>query len=277
MLAIAVLALFVCFPSIAAAQTATTFDPNAGNITLTSHFDFVNAYMFRGLRQDDTRLIMWPSADAGIRLHTGSGTLKRADLHVGSWNSLHTGLAGSSGPTGRLWYESDFYSTLALEVGEGVTVGTTYTAYTSPNSSFSAVKELSFRVGTRDGLAPYGLIAFELDTRPGLGQADGGQNAGTYLELGVAPGWTDLPVNVTFPIKIGLSLNDYYELAGIDHPFGFLSLGAAASVPLGHRTNYGVWNVHGGLEFLSLGDTAEAFNAGSQQKLVGSVGIGFSY
>ena len=37
------------------------------------------------------------------------------------------------------------------------------------------------------------------------------------------------------------------------------------------------WNVHGGFEFLSLGDTAEAFNAGEQQKLVGSVGIGFSY
>ena len=48
MFAIAVLALVVCFPSIAAAQT-TTFDPNRGNITLTSNFDFVNAYMFRGL------------------------------------------------------------------------------------------------------------------------------------------------------------------------------------------------------------------------------------
>jgi hypothetical protein len=120
-------------------------------------------------------------------------------------------------------------------------------------------------------------VAFELNTSPGLGQADGGRNAGTYLELGVAPGWADLPVNVTFPIKVGLSLNDYYELAGVDHAFGFLSLGARASIPLGRRTSYGAWNVHGGFEFLSLGDTAEAFNAGEQQKLVGSVGIGFSY
>ena len=97
MFAIAVLALVVCFPSIAAAQT-TTFDPNRGNITFTSNFDFVNAYMFRGLRQDDTRLIMWPSVDGDIRLQSGTGSVKRADLHVGSWNSLHTGLAGSSGP-----------------------------------------------------------------------------------------------------------------------------------------------------------------------------------
>jgi hypothetical protein len=287
MVAIAVLALLACFASTAAAQTTpapTTFDRNRGNITLTSSFDFVNAYLFRGLRQDDTRLIMWPSADAGIRLHSGTGTVKEAVLHVGSWNSLHTGVNGSQGPSGRLWYESDFYSTLALQFDGGINLGTTYTAYTSPNSSFSTVKELSFKLDGDDSAAPAGLvlrphalIAFELDTAPGQGQADGGQNAGTYLELGVAPGWSDDPVEITFPIKVGLSLNDYYELAGVDHGFGFLSLGAMATVPLGRTTSYGQWNVHGGFEFLSLGDTPEAFNAGEQQKLVGSGGLGFSY
>lgn len=277
MFAIAVLALLACFPAMAAAQTPTPPDLNRGNITLSSNFDFVNAYMFRGLRQDDTRVIMWPSADAGIRLHSGTGTVKEAVLHIGSWNSLHTGAMGSQGPTGRLWYESDFYSTLSLDVADGINLATTYTAYMSPNSSFSNVKELSFRAGTNDGLSPYALIAFELGTQPGFGQADGGNNAGTYLELGVAPGWNDLPVNLTFPIKLGFSLNDYYELAGVDHKFGFLSLGVHTSVPLGHSTSYGSWNVHGGFDFLSLGDTPEAFNAGEQQKLVGSVGIGFSY
>jgi len=48
-------------------------------------------------------------------------------------------------------------------------------------------------------------------------------------------------------------------------------------VPLGRTTSYGSWNVHGGFEFLSLGDTPEAFNGGEQQKLVGSIGVGFSY
>lgn len=284
MFAIAVLALLACFASTAAAQTpaAPTVDRNRGSITLTSSFDFVNAYLFRGLLQDDTRLIMWPSADAGIRLHSGTGTVKEAVLHIGSWNSLHTGLAGSNGPTGRLWYESDFYSTLALNLG-AVNLGTTYTAYTSPNNSFSGVKELSFKVTGSDDSAPAGLvlrphalIAFELGTEPGFGQADGGQNAGTYLELGVAPGWSDI-VDITFPIKVGMSLNDYYELAGVDHPFGFLSLGALATVPIGRTTSYGSWNVHGGFEFYSLGDTPEAFNAGGQQKLVYSIGVGFSY
>ncbi len=271
MFAIAVLALLACFASTAAAQTTaapSTFDRNRGNITLTSSFDFVNAYMFRGLRQDDTRLIMWPTADAGIRLHSGTGAVKEAVLHIGTWNSLNTGLLGSQGPSGRLWYESDFYAGLGLALGGGLNIGTTYTAYTSPNSSFSTVKELSFKATGDDSAAPAGLvlrphalIAFELGTAPGLGQADGGQNAGTYLELGVAPGWSDVPFDITFPIKVGLSLNDYYELAGVDHRFGFLSLGALATVPLGRTTSYGSW----------------AFNAGEQQKLVGSIGVGFSY
>ena len=50
-----------------------------------------------------------------------------------------------------------------------------------------------------------------------------------------------------------------------------------ASFPLARSNSYGNWNIHGGFEFLSLGDTPEAFNAGEQQKLVGSIGIGFSY
>ena len=280
-----VVALLACFASTAAAQTAPRpADQNRGNITLSASFDFANAYMFRGLRQDDTRLIMWPSTDAGIRLHSDRNGATDAALHIGSWNSLHTGVTGSQGPTGRLWYESDFYETLALQLVPGVDLGTTYTAYTSPNSSFSTVKELAFKVAANDAdapagivLHPYGLVAFELDTAPGLGQADGGANAGTYLELGAEPGFVDSPFSVTFPIKVGLSLNHYYELAGIDHRFGFLSLGAMASVPIGRSNSYGTWNIHGGFEFLSLGDTPEAFNAGDQQKLVGKIGIGFSY
>jgi hypothetical protein len=92
----------------------------------------------------------------------------------------------------------------------------------------------------------------------GLGQADGGQSAGTYLELGAAPRWIGEP-------------------AGEDHTFGFLSLGAHAEVPIARRGNYGLWNVHGGVDFYSLGDTPEAFNAGDQTKLVAFVGIGFTY
>jgi len=275
----AVLAVVAVHASSAAAQGTT--GPNGGNIALGASFDITNAYLFRGLRQDDTGLIMWPAADVGVRLFDATGPV----LHVGSWNSLHTGLAGLDGPTRRLWYESDFYTTLAVPLTSDYAAGATYTAYTSPNGSFSTVKELSFKIGPNENaipssstfIAPYALIAFELDTHPGLGQADGGQNAGTYLEFGAAPRWAGAPVNVFFPVRVGLSLNNYYELAGVDHTFGFLSLGAHAEVPFVRSSNYGAWNVHGGVDFFSLGDTPEAFNAGDQTKVVASVGIGFTY
>jgi len=271
-----------CLASPAAAQAPV--DPNPGKITLTGGFDFANAYMFRGLRQDDTGVIMWPSGDVGIAVWNGGGSVKSVSVNIGTWNSLHTGNTGSNGPSGELWYESDFYTTLGLGFDYGLTLGTTYTAYTSPNNSFSTVKEIAFKLAVDDGdapaglvLKPYALLAFEVATSPGLGQADGGLNAGRYLELGVAPGVQATVASVAFPIKVGLSLGDYYELAGVDRTFGYFSVAATATVPLGGTTSYGAWNVHGGLEFQSLGDTPEAFNAGDQSTVVASIGVGLSY
>ena len=281
--AVAALVITIVFaaPSSAAAQA---IGPDPGKISLTGGFDFTNAYMFRGLLQDDTRLIMFPFVEASVDLHDDDDGLEDVALLVGSWNSLHTGATGVRGPSGKMWYESRFYSGAAFTFAPGFTVTGTYTAYVSPNNSFSTVKELGFRVSADDRLAPGGfvlrphaLVAIEMDTAPGVGQADGGQDAGTYLEVGIAPGINDLGFALTLPIKFGMSLDDYYELAGVDHPFGFLSLGAVASVPIGPTTSYGAWNVHAGVEFQSLGDTPEAFNAGDQSKLIGFVGVGFVY
>src|SRR5687768_14262445 len=81
----------------AAAQSS---DPNTGAITLTGGFDVLNAYMFRGIPQDegDFGSVMWPYADLGIALFSGDGGLKSIGVNVGTWNSLHTGGAGLDGP-----------------------------------------------------------------------------------------------------------------------------------------------------------------------------------
>ena len=285
---VAALIVAVCIPAMAAAQTIgpaqTAVDTNPGKVSLAATYDFTNAYMFRGLRQDDTRLIMFPFAEARIDLHENDNGVADLSLRIGSWNSLNTGATGTEGPSGKLWYESRFYSALDYTFGSGITVGGGYTAYPSPNNSFSTVKELSFRVSADErtitsGLAlrPHALVAFEFDTAPGIGQADGGLSAGTYLELGIAPGINEAGFAVALPVKVGLSLDDYYELDGVDNMFGYLSIGAIASAPLGRSTTYGAWDVHGGFEFQSLGDTPEAFNGGDQSKLIGTIGIGFSY
>jgi len=286
---------FLMVPSAPAAAQAS--DPNPGNLTLIGNVDFTNAYMFRGIRQDDTRVIVQPSAEMDITLQSASSGLKSTSLNFGTWNSLHTGDAGLHSATSglgcacnKLWYESDFYTTLAFGFTGG-SLGITYTAYTSPNAGFNNVKELMFKLGGDDGsvlgkaaLHPWVIAAFEFDADNGH-QADGGANAGRYLELGVSPGYSGSKASLAVPIKVGLSMSNYYELNEgtaarpnfVDHKFGYLSIAGIATVPIGGTTSYGGWNLHAGVEYQKLGDTTKAFNNGDSSKVIGSAGLGFTY
>jgi hypothetical protein len=267
-----------------AQDTANAPDPNPGNLTFTGSFDFLNTYMFRGIRQDDTKVIMWPAVDLGMSVFSGDGGLKSVGVNVGSWNSLHTGSAGSDGPSGKLWYEGDFYATLGLGFGGGVSLGTTYTAYTSPNNMFSTVKEIAFKLGVDDSsylgrgaLKPYALVAFELSDD---GQADAGEAKGTYVELGVAPGYAGSRASLAVPIKLGLSASDYYEFGtGEDSKFGYFSIGGLVTVPMGAHAN-----IHGGLELQIFGDNVKDYNSFGDDPLdpsssapIVSIGLGFAF
>jgi hypothetical protein len=271
-------------------------DPNPGAITLTGSIDFLNQYMFRGIRQNGSGIATWPAVDLGLAAYSGEGGLKSVGINFGTWNSLHSGDTGSDSEDsglgcacGKLWYESDFYASLGLGFGGGVAFTTTYTAYTSPNNGFTTVKEIMFKLGVDDSsklgkaaVKPYIAIAQEFGAEEGTGQADGGLNAGTYLEIGLAPGYSASKAGIAFPIKFGMSLGDYYELAGEDNKFGFFSIAGIVTVPLGGMTSFGSWNIHGGVEYQRLGDTTAALNANSdgspeKNQIIGSFGIGFSY
>jgi uncharacterized protein (TIGR02001 family) len=277
-------------------------DPNPGNLTMIGNIDFTNTYMFRGIRQDDTRVIVQPSAELDIALQSADSGLKSTSLNVGTWNSLHTGDAGlrsaSSGfgcACDKLWYESDFYATLAFGFSAG-SLGVTYTAYTSPNAGFNNVKEVMFKFGADDSTAlgkaalhPWVIAAFEFDAA-NHHQADAGSKAGKYLELGVSPGYSAAKASLAVPVKVGLSMGDYYELNEgtvalpnwVDHPFGYFSVAGIATVPIGGTSAYGGWNVHAGVEYQRLGDTTKAFNVDDEgepqaNKVIVSAGFGFTY
>ncbi len=276
-----------------AAWAQEAADPNPGGVTLTSGFDVVSTYMFRGIQQHSTGIAMWPYSDLGMALHSGMGGVKSVGLNFGTWNSLHTGdtgtdsvAAGVGCACGKAWYESDFYATFGLGFGGGVGVGTTFTAYTSPNNGFSTVKEIAFKVSDDDSallgkaaLKPYAVFGFEFDTAPGLGQADGGAKAGKYLELGVAPGYAGSKASLAVPVKVGLSMGDYYEhpLTGTDNKFGFFSLAGVVTVPLGGTTSFGAFNIHGGAEFQKLGETTKFFAGGDDKRGIYSIGFGWTY
>ena len=267
------------------AQDAPT-DPNPGALTITGNVDFLNQYMFRGIRQNSTGIAIWPSFDLGIAAYSGSGGLKSVGVNFGTWNSLHTGDTGQDGPSGKLWYESDFYASLGFGFGGGTSFTTTYTAYTSPSNMFTTVKEIMFKLGVDDSgklgkaaVKPYVIYAFEFDTDVATGQADGGTNAGKYLEFGISPGYAGSKASIAVPLKVGLSAGDYYEhpVTGEDNKFGYFSIAGIVTVPLGGTTKFGGWNVHFGAEYQKLGETTKYFNGDESSQFIGSVGFGFSY
>jgi hypothetical protein len=257
---------------------AQAADPNPGAITLTTGLDIPSVYFFRGIRQEsDPKITMFPYGDVGIALFSGDGGVKSASINFGVWNSLQTGSSGSEGSPGKqAHYEEDFYATFSLGFAGATTAGVTYTAYTSPNGMFRTVKEVLFKVSQGSKFAPYGLVAFELSE----GQADGGANKGTYAELGVAPSFPlgGGKATLAIPVKLGLSLKDYYEGADGDSKFGYIDVGALVTVPLtGVPSSFGSWNIHGGVDVFGFGDTTKAFNKGDSAQVIAMGGIGLSY
>jgi hypothetical protein len=265
--------LAATFPLMAHAQAAAS--PNSGALTFTGGLDLPTVYVFRGIVQEtDPKLTMFPYGDIGLRLASGSGAVKRVALNFGVWNSLQTGSSGSDGFSEHLHYEEDFYTTLSLGFAKSITLGTTYTAYTSPNLMFNTVKEISFKVAQASRFNPYGILAFEV----GEHGADGGEKKGTYLELGAGPAFPIGKATLSIPVKLGMSLSNYYELNGEDHKFGFFDVGGLITLPLsGINSNFGSWNIHGGVDFLAFGDTTQYFNQDDSSKVVGLIGIGVTY
>jgi hypothetical protein len=264
----------VATPFVALAQTA---DPNPGALTLSGGVDVLNAYYFRGIPQDDTGVITWPYADLGFSLYAGSGALKTLTANVGLWNSLHTGEAGTRGPTSKLWYESDFYASVGAGVAGGVGVSATYTAYTSPNGLFATVKEVSLKATMDDtpllgrfAARPYALLAVELEG----GQADGGRNAGRYLEVGAAPAVGVSGLTVSVPVRMGMSVSHYYEGFARDERWGFTSVAGVVTRTFPTSPRFGSYNVHGGVEYLWLGERNRIFG---KTDVIGSLGVGLAY
>jgi len=251
-----------------------------GAVHYTAGIELADVYMFRGVRQNSSGIVAWPFADIGVRTYTGEGAVKRVGLSAGFWNSLNTGDTGAGGPIGSPWYESRVSGEVGVRIAGGLSMAASYTAYLSPNALFSSAKELGLELTADDRVAistvpirPYALVAFEVDTDIAAGQLDGGQRAGTYLEAGASPRFGGRRLALDVPMKVGLSLRDYYELGPADHTFGFFSVAGIVSVPLGPRSSVGQLTLRGGAEFHALGETTKAFNHGDPTQLVAVVGV----
>lgn len=255
-------------PETVTAQTGA----NGGAIALSGGVDFASGYYFRGIPQEEEGVLIQPHGTVGVVL---AGD-RRLVATMGLWNSLQSGPTGLDGPSGQLWYQSIFSAGLDVALAGGWRVWGGYSANTSPNGLFESISEVSLRAsldeGTLGGVAvkPYLLLAFELD-----GQADGGRREGRYLEVGARPTVTAAGLALSAPVRLGLSLGDYYEGFGGDERFGFVSVSGVATRRLrATATRFGSWEVHGGVEFLKLGDRNRSFG---DTNVIGSVGLGLTY
>jgi hypothetical protein len=270
--------LSICFTAVGIASAQEAQEAPAGAASASTGIDLGSAYFFRGIIQETEGVIAQPYLEASLTVHEADSGLQSVAVTAGTWSSLHSGPSGTDGASGdpKMWYESDFYASVGLGFADAWSTDVTYTAYMSPNQSFGTVKEMSVGVAYDGLLSPSATLAVELD-----GQADGGLNEGTYLELGIEPGmaFPNSAAGISFPVAVGLSLKDYYEADTSNTTFGFFSVGTMLSVPLTRiPARYGSWELTGGVNFLMFGDALKAINGSDDDvKPIGMLGISLGY
>ncbi|MEO8070823.1 MAG: hypothetical protein ABI652_05440 [Acidobacteriota bacterium] len=242
-------------------------EPAAKKVTTTIGADvpLLTGYVFRGIVQEgDPKFTIQPFVDFGI---AASPTVT---INVGTWNSFHSGSNKDAGSRGaHAWYESDIYGQATFVAGKWKPA-VLFTAYTSPADVYKTVSEFAGILMYDDSamsmpLSPKIILAFETSDA----SADGGDSKGVYLEAGVKPVHKAGAATIGIPIKLGLSLKDYYQ--GFkedgsygDNKFGYFDIGANVSVPLSGM-KMGAWEAHGGLDFYVFGKNRKVQQEGDDE------------
>jgi hypothetical protein len=282
-----------------AAQPCPECDVNNGMVSFAIGSDITNAYYFRGILQERNGFIWQPWGEVTFTLWEAAENQQSFvtdfSATLGTWNSIHTNKTGSpmdgNGPGN--WYESDLYGGFGLGMDYGLGLGVNYIAYTSPNNAFGTVQELDADISMDDsvlyggelknlgfGVNPYALFAFELDKTAFPGHDD----EGIYAEFGAEPAVelmsdTDYPVGLGVPLKVGISISDYYEVTGVsDDTFGYFQAGVSADVGLGFvPVEYGSLSAGVSGYYLALGSTLQEFNTGDFKEWIGVVSLNWEY
>jgi len=260
-------------------------DPNTGALSVEAGVDWVSSYFFRGYNQEDTGMIVQPYASLGINIVDSDDVDVTA--YITSWNSLHSEQTGGDG----IWFESDVVGQVDVVVG-GFTFSGMYLLYTYPDDAFDTVQEVGVQISYDDsnfwneraeGFALKPWIGIYKETSDGNGEQD------TYGEVGIAPtwslpikdkGWTAGDLSISLPVKLGVSVDDYYtDSDGDNEFFGYVSGGITATLPLPIPAKYGSWSLVGSVEYIQmLADSVEAANdGGTEYELTGRIGITMTY
>ena len=280
----------LALPSLALAQEAS---PNTGAIHFGADLNFATSYFFRGYNQEDTGLIFQPNVYGYVDFLEDvdeNATISGLRLKVGSWNSLHS---EQNGPDSDVWYESDIYGVATMTFASSLYVNLGYTIYTYPGDALETTHEVGVSVGFDDtqlwtnmGVTGFGLKP-EIGVYKEIADRNGTQD--TYGEVKVTPGLVIdrelIPgfgkAGISFPVVLGLSVEDYYlDSDGDNELFGYIQGGVAVSLPItGIPARYGSWNLVGGVNYIHmLADSVEIANDGGEDyEVQGTIGLSMTY
>jgi hypothetical protein len=253
--------------------------PNTGALSLTVTLNVPSSYYSRGIAQSNAGFQFEPSLELKANLFEGGEKDIVTAGFVRAAGFSHFQSVAS--PVKTNYYEQDVTLSGGLSFFKRLTLESGWTLYAYPGiGSAPQVQEVFGKLSVDDGglwpfklpgdqdfaLAPYLLLARETSGgADGAGSAGGG--SGTYLELGIDPGYSvevskDLPVRFHLPFALGLSLDKYYEVvtaSGVqDKTFGFADLGFMLDIPLKFiPARYGKWTFSGGPHLLWLGQNTK--------------------
>ncbi|MCC5830656.1 MAG: hypothetical protein JJU36_14515 [Phycisphaeraceae bacterium] len=276
------------------------------------HFDagahYLSSYYYRGFVRETEGPIVQPYASARLRVfdRRDSPVIQGVDLLVGLQTSHHWS-HNVRGP-GERWVELNWYGGVGVDFADRWRAELLYVNREDIRTSFRDVHqvELTVRFDDRDpdyawSLQPYATLSLEYENQSDAGwiSRDFSHGRGTYhfdrfyMELGVEPVFElfhlhmDEPVKLSVPMRIGLSLNDYYaDTSGRDRTFGYAATGLRLSIPLwefgadpGRRF---LWRLDGGVDLLYLGNSARDVNralgqSGNEFQIVGHIGLSLDY
>lgn len=270
-------------------STLGTQEPAGGDpgsrFSLDLSLVYTSDYFFRGIAQKRDSFNLQPAATLGFTLiEEESFSLS---LKAGTWSSFSDDRpGGSTGSFSEYWYEHDAYVGASVSV-DRITLDALYTWYFSPSADFAEYEDVTLSVSYDDAglwdeagrfsLNPSASIAIE--TR----NAASGPDSGVWLGLGLKPSvglgsWALGSTTLSFPLRLGLSLNDYYQLSdGESETFGYGEVGATLSFDLSEQYGSAAPTVDLGVSYLFLGGVLDDLNGGDSGELVFSAGLSWSF
>ncbi len=283
--------LGISLPLLAGTADSPNTGPNDGRLWVRGELNIPGRYYYRGFKQERHGLIVQPALRFGADLWwPEEGPVNRVSALIGvrgSFHSRHTG-AADTGPAS--WYEADLFGGIQVQMFDRLKAELLYADISSPNGAFDHIEEINLNANYDDAglwpgsfaLYPWGAIKTEIG-----GTSAAGGPKGTLLQLGMEPGFNPfesqtLPLRVSFPMEVGISLDNYYYLpepyAGHDDTLGYGKVGVAVSMPLFFvPKDYGQWLVTVGVDYIQLGDNLETFNLGRDHDFIPRITFRMQY